>query len=97
MNCEIGVPEKLGTAIRSTVLNYSTIQNEEEIGHLSVEYGDTITVTLQMGENRIWKFSQNKDTTPPIIETAGTTSATVVEIKINEPIDTSTVGVNSFK
>lgn len=62
LNRTIGVPEQAKDLWRTLVINHNS--KSEDDNSKPFQYNDEISVTLQGGEVRIWKFSPDKDTTP---------------------------------
>lgn len=83
----IGVKEGVAGLSRVTVLNFKSTSPDDNTKKYS--YGETITLTLQPGEIRIWQFSPEADVTPAKIETVKSTANNAVLVKFDERVDIS--------
>lgn len=81
-----GVEEGVSGLHRTTVLNFNTTTRDDNSS--TYNYGQEISLTLQPGEIRIWRFSATADQTPATLEKLATTSGTKLRIEFSEPIDT---------
>ena len=82
----IGVSEELEgkTLIRTTILDYKTTDAQTE--YTTLRYGDTISITLQPGEARIWSLSTEADETAASVTRAKTGSSTTIELTFDERV-----------
>lgn len=83
----IGVPEGLKGLHRTSVWTYRTDEQkaEDTENHL-FDYGGQISLSLQPGEVRIWKFSTVPDKEAPALRIVKTTSPTSLTVELNEPV-----------
>lgn len=84
---KIGLREKSVTLYRSTVLHYRTTDQKEIENGIPVHYGDTIEVTLQPGEHRIYEFHREIDHKPPIVEVIKTISENEILVRFDKHVD----------
>ena len=83
----IGMPEGLKGLHRTYVWAYRTDEQkaEDTENHL-FDYGGQISLSLQPGEVRIWKFSTVPDKEAPALRIVKTTSPTSLTVELNEPV-----------
>lgn len=82
----IGMPEGLKGLYRTTVWTYRTDgQGDSGRNHL-FGYGEEVSLSLQPGEVRIWKFSTTADKKVPVLRMVKTTSPTTLTVEFNEPV-----------
>lgn len=81
----VGVPEGLNGLHRTAVWSYRTNGMEENGKHRLFGYGDSISLKLQPGEVRIWKFGTAPDTKAPALHTVKAVSPTLLEVGFDEP------------
>lgn len=82
----IGMPEGLKGLYRTSVWTYRTNERGENAGNQLFDYGGQITLRLQPGEVRIWKFSTVPDKEAPVLRIVKTTSSTALTVEFNEPV-----------
>ncbi|EAX91595.1 F5/8 type C domain containing protein [Trichomonas vaginalis G3] len=85
----MGVPESVKDAVRSTRLAHKTTATEEIKNGVKFNYGETLTVTLNPGEMRIYEFHQAADSEAPKIEVVRSLNETTVNLRFNKYIDVS--------
>ena len=88
----LGVGETNETFYRTVVNNYNVPEGADD-AYQTLQYGDTVTVTLQPGETRIWKLSTVEDTVAPTVEKAQATSENEIIVKFTERVVEPTVTV----
>ncbi len=83
----IGMPEGLKGLYRTAVWTFLSTDGEKEFAkrHL-FDYGEQMTIDLQPGEVRIWKFSTSPDKTAPKLQMVKTTSSTSLVAEFDEPV-----------
>lgn len=81
----VGVPEGLNGLHRTAVWSYRTNGMEESDKHRLFGYGDSISLKLQPGEVRIWKFGTAPDKKAPALHTVKAVSPTLLEVGFDEP------------
>lgn len=86
LNRTIGVPENAQNLWRSLVMKHNS--DEADDNSRAFNYNDEITINLKGGEVRIWKFSPDKDATPPSLLTtkANAASCDTIIAQFNEPV-----------
>ncbi len=82
----IGMPEGLKGLYRTVEWTLRTHGDEDIAANHLFGYGEQITLDLQPGEVRIWKFSTSPDKAAPILEIVKATSATTLVAEFNEPV-----------
>lgn len=87
LNRTIGVPENAKDLWRTLVIKHNSDRKDDNTQPF--QYDDEITVTLQGGEIRIWKFSPDKDTTPAHILCLKANNDTLTA-EFSEPIEATT-------
>lgn len=86
LTSSVGVPVGVSGLHRSVMMEYLPSQTNENNDN-TFAYGDQITVTLQPGEVRIWKFDPNKDVTPPTFVLASSDDdSKTITVKFSEPV-----------
>lgn len=80
----IGVPERIGTTYRKSIVTHNTVQDLEE--GKSTNYNDEITFNLKPREVRIIEFTSSKDVEKPKIELVKALSKQRVLIRFNKKI-----------
>lgn len=82
----IGMPEGLKGLYRTSVWTYRTGEQKEDTKDHLFGYGEQISLSLQPGEVRIWKFSTVPDKEPPALRIVKTASPTSLTVEFNEPV-----------
>lgn len=82
----IGMSEGLKGLHRTVVWAFRTSGKENIANNQLFGYGEQITLNLQPGEVRIWKFSTSPDKSAPTLKTVKTTSPTTLVAEFNEPV-----------
>ena len=86
---DVGVTEGIPTVYRSTRLHHRTTNTDEIKNGVPYKYGDTLEVTLQQGEYRIYEFHSEVDKDSPVIEVLKSTKFNEVLIRFNKYVDLS--------
>ena len=82
----IGMPEGLKGLYRTSVWTYRAGEQKEDTKDHLFGYGEQISLSLQPGEVRIWKFSTVPDKEAPALRIVKTTSPTSLTVEFNEPV-----------
>lgn len=85
LNKSIGVGESLKKIYRTTVLSFRT-KTAADDNNRTYAYGDTISLRLQPGEARIWKFSTHKDIEKPFVTRSRFIGTDTLHLYYNEQI-----------
>ncbi len=80
----IGLREGASGLRRVTVMNFRSTTADDN--STAFNYGQTITLTLQPGEIRIWQFSPDADITPAKIESIKSAANNKVIVKFDENV-----------
>lgn len=84
LNRTIGVPENAKDLWRTLIIKHNSDRKDDNTQPF--QYDDEITVTLQGGEIRIWKFSPDKDVTPARLVCLKANNDTLT-VEFSEPIE----------
>lgn len=94
----IGVAESASgkTMYRTSIHNYNTPDGADD-EYKTLSYGDTVSITLQPGEVRIWEVSTTQDTTAPEFTRAYTDGNKEITVKFNEKVKGNLLTVEGAK
>lgn len=80
----IGMREGLKNLYRTSVWSFNAGQPDDNSGLFA--YGDKISLTLQPGEVRIWKFGTTPDKKAPAVRTVKAVSPVKLTVEFDEPV-----------
>ncbi|MEG0528135.1 MAG: discoidin domain-containing protein, partial [Longicatena sp.] len=84
----IGLADSLNgkTIIKTTIHSYNMPDGADD-AYQTLNYGDTVTITLQPGETRIWSLSTKEDTKAPTITNISTDGDKTITVKFDEKVN----------
>lgn len=83
----IGLTESVqGKVLNRTTIHSYAMPDGSDDAYRSLHYGDTVTITLQPGETRIWSLSTTADETVPEYSRISTDGSKTIHVKFNEKV-----------